>query len=240
MMTPLERLGHYKGGSLSMRLNADFSRAAVVVPDEDAWVRSPESGVERFMLDRIGDEVARATSIVRYVPGSRFARHVHEKGEEFLVLDGVFSDESGDFPSGSYVRNPPGTGHSPYSEDGCRILVKLRQFDPADTVQVFVDTRQSAAGWQQARDGYSQQLPLHDFGTEQVKMLRTPRGQPLPIKSNAGGVELLIVAGSLEYLGNVLPTESWLRFAADDDVKLRAASDTTLWMKSGHLPSGPG
>ena len=87
-----------------MRINADFSQRAIVTPADWCWVGSPESGVERMMLDRIGEEVARATSIVRYAPGSRFPRHEHAKGEEFLVLDGVFSDESGDYGPGAYVR----------------------------------------------------------------------------------------------------------------------------------------
>lgn len=77
-------------------------------------------------------EVARATSIVRYAPESRFAEHIHELGEEFLVLEGMFSDEHGDYGAGTYVRNPPGSSHSPYTVDGCTIFVKLRQFDPAD------------------------------------------------------------------------------------------------------------
>ena len=75
-------------------------------------------GVDRRPLDRIGEEVARATSIVRYAPGSRFSAHTHGGGEEFIVLDGVFQDEHGDYPPGTYVRNPPGTRHTPGSEPG--------------------------------------------------------------------------------------------------------------------------
>ena len=123
-----------------MRINAEFNERAAVIADDSQWVHSPESGVERQMLDRIGDEVARATSIVRYAPGSSFATHQHAKGEEFLVLDGIFSDESGHYPAGSYVRNPPGSAHAPYSDEGCRILVKLRQFDAQDLDQFSVDT----------------------------------------------------------------------------------------------------
>lgn len=77
-------------------------------------------------------EVARATSIVRYSPGSRFSPHEHGGGEEFLVLEGVFSDEHGDDGPGTYVRNPVGSAHAPFSAAGCTILVKLRQMDPAD------------------------------------------------------------------------------------------------------------
>ena len=117
-----------------MRIHADFSQRAIVAPSADRWLNSPESGVDRFMLDRIGDEVARASSLVRYAPSSSFPRHLHPEGEEFLVLEGVFSDEHADYPGGTYVRNPPGSGHSPYSVDGCRIFVKLRQFDAEDLI----------------------------------------------------------------------------------------------------------
>src|SRR4249920_1637731 len=111
-----------------MELNADFSRRAVIHAASLAWTPSPIAGVERRMLDRIGEEVARATSIVRYAPQSRFSRHTHEGGEEFLVLEGVFQDEHGDFPAGCYVRNPPTSSHTPGSLPGTTIFVKLRQF----------------------------------------------------------------------------------------------------------------
>ena len=99
-----------------MELNADFSRRAVVHGARLPWTPSPMAGVERRMLDRIGDEVARVTSIVRYAPKSRFSTHTHGGGEEFFVLDGVFQDEHGDFPAGTYVRNPPNTSHTPRSK----------------------------------------------------------------------------------------------------------------------------
>src|SRR6266704_5630699 len=108
-------------------VNADFSRRVVIATDEMPWIPSPQAGVERRPLDRIGGEVARATSLVRYAPASAFAAHTHGLGEEFLVLDGVLSDEHGDYPTGTYVRNPPGSRHSPRTAPGCMILVKLRQ-----------------------------------------------------------------------------------------------------------------
>src|SRR5580704_1914859 len=123
-----------------MELNADFSRRAAVHAASLPWVPSPMAGVERRMLDRIGDEIARATSIVRYAPGSHFSPHTHGGGEEFLVLDGVFSDEHGDFPAGSYIRNPPASRHTPGSEPGCILFVKLWQFDPDDRTPVRIDT----------------------------------------------------------------------------------------------------
>src|SRR5689334_6703944 len=124
-----------------MEINADFSRAAVVHAARLLWVASPMVGVDRRMLDRIGEEVARATSIVRYAAGSRFSPHTHGGGEEFLVLDGVFQDEHGDYPAGSYVRNPPTSRHTPGSAPGCVLFVKLWQFDP-ETARRCAATRE--------------------------------------------------------------------------------------------------
>ncbi len=195
---------------------------------------SPEPGVKRIMLDRIGDEVARATSIVRYAPGSSFARHEHAKGEEFLVLDGVFSDESGDYPTGFYVRNPPGSSHSPFSKDGCRILVKLRQFDPEDLTPVVVDTRISEL-WQSGE--FTDYLPLHTFGREQVAMVRIAAGETYTAPADPGGVEIFVVSGSIRHDDEVLPAESWLRFPPAKAADLHAMVGSVLWLKRGHLPN---
>lgn len=133
-----------------MEINADFAKRAAIRPGRAEWVASPLPGVERLMLDRLGGEVARATSLVRYAPGSRFERHEHALGEEFLVLDGVFSDAAGDFGPGSYVRNPPGTAHAPSSRDGCTIFVKLRQFQDGDA-HPFASTRPRSRGPSRSR-----------------------------------------------------------------------------------------
>src|SRR5260370_27326485 len=124
-----------------MRINADFTKRASVHAGESEWVKSPMPGVERRMLDRVGDEVARATSIVRYAPGTAFSPHTHLGGEEFFVLDGIFQDERGDYSAGSYVRNPPTSRHRPRSQASCTIFVKLFHFRPADCAHVNIDTR---------------------------------------------------------------------------------------------------
>ena len=189
------------------------------------------------MLDRIGDEVARATSIVRYAAGSSFARHEHAEGEEFLVLDGVFSDNHGDYPAGFYVRNPPGSGHAPYSKDGCRILVKLRQFDPQDLTPVVIDTGNRRL-WQEGHDASTSYLPLHEFGAERVGMVWIASGSTYPVRSDPGGTEIFVVSGSIRYGDEQLPAESWLRFPAARAAELHASADTVLWMKRGHQPAG--
>ena len=219
-----------------MRVNADFSKRALVIPQDSDWISSPESGVDRIMLDRIGDEVARATSIVRYAADSSFARHEHAKGEEFLVLDGVFSDDHGDYPPGFYVRNPPGSGHSPYSKGGCRILVKLRQFDPQDLTRVVIDTHEAEL-WRSGDRVDS--LALHTFGKEQVRMIRIAAERSYAIAVDSPGAEIFVVGGSIRFDGEDLPAESWLRLPAGQPADLDALEDCVLWEKCGHLPTEP-
>jgi hypothetical protein len=126
-----------------MKIHADLSKRAVVNSGTLPWVESPLPGVERRMLERDGKEVARATSIVRYAAGSHFDTHTHGGGEEFLVLEGVFADESGDYPEGIYVRNPVGSSDKPFSKNGAMILVKLRQFEADDPAFGRIDTNKA-------------------------------------------------------------------------------------------------
>ncbi len=128
-----------------VNINADYTQRVVLNHHDLPWIASPAAGVERRLLERIGDEVARATSIVRYQPGTRFPVHTHELGEEILVLDGVFSDEAGDYPAGTYLMNPPGSSHSPRSESGCMLFVKLRHLGPDQVEREVVNT--TSAPW---------------------------------------------------------------------------------------------
>jgi anti-sigma factor ChrR (cupin superfamily) len=140
-----------------MRINADFTKRASVHAGAADWVQSPMPGVERRMLDRIGDEVARATSIVRYAPGTAFSPHTHSGGEEFYVLDGTFQDERGDYPAGSYVRNPPTSRHTPRSQAGCTIFVKalsVRSRRPLARHHRYVARRGRGAGGTAGRDAH--------------------------------------------------------------------------------------
>lgn len=204
-----------------MRHNADFSARAAVHSDDAPWVDSPMPGVQRQLLDRIGEEVARATSMVRYAPGSAFSAHTHAAGEEFIVLEGVFSDEHGDYPVGSYVRNPPGSSHTPSSAPGCVIFVKLRQFDPADLTEV--------------RASLSEPGLLHRFGHEEVRVERWSAGQTVE-RTAAGGLEVLVLAGGFTEAGESFRPGSWLRLPPG--ATLSAAAGTAgahVWVKEGHL-----
>src|SRR5262249_27231224 len=173
-----------------MHLNADFTKRAIVHAAKLDWKASPMPGVERRMLDRIGDEIARATSIVRYAPESHFSPHVHSGGEEFLVLDGVFQDEHGDFPAGSYVRNPPQTQHTPGSKLGCTMFAKLWQFDLADRTSVRVDTNKMVLRDLKEREGVKL-VPLFQDSREDVRLEEWAPGAAIEFDPN-GGLEVLV------------------------------------------------
>lgn len=215
-------------------LNSDFDRRAAVHASRAPWVPSPAPGVERKMLDRIGAEVARATSIVRYAAGSEFAPHVHGGGEEFLVLEGVFQDEAGDYPSGWYVRNPPTSRHRPGSAAGCTILVKLWQFDPTDRTPVRIDTAQGAYLPEPGRPGVARQPLYRGFG-ETVALERWSPAAEIRLEV-PGGLELLVLQGDCRIDGESFESHDWLRLPPGAPLVARAgAGGCRLWLKSGHL-----
>lgn len=215
-----------------MFVNADFSRRVIVEPGQYEWVASPQAGVERMMLDRIGEEKARATSIVRYAPDSRFPPHAHPGGEEILVLSGTFSDETGDFPAGWYLRNPPGTSHQPSSAEGALIFVKLRQMMPDDERRVRIDTRDSAA-WR--REGDRMVCPLFSSPAEQVCLQRLEAGQVV-LNGVVGGAELLVLDGEIADRERRYGPGSWIRLPAGEQGDLIAGRQgVSFYLKTGHL-----
>lgn len=215
-----------------MLVNADFSRRAAVLADDHRWVASPQPGVERVMLDRLGGEKARATSLVRYAPRSSFPAHGHPGGEEILVLSGTFSDGSGHYGPGWYLRNPPGSAHQPSSSQGAMIFVKLWQMSADDTDTVRIDTRDPSA-WQ--RDKQREVCPLYVANHERVMLLRLAPGQVLR-PDTRGGTELLLLAGRLAEDNMSYSPGSWLRLPPGALAEFRAADDgVTLYMKTGHL-----
>lgn len=206
-----------------MRVNDDLTRPVIVHAARLDWLPSPAPGVDRRMLFRVGGEVARATSIVRYAPGSAFPRHSHAGGEEILVLDGTFQDEHGDYPAGSYFRNPPGTSHVPASAAGCTIFVRLWQFRAGDDAQIVRRPDPDAASL------------LFDDGHEAVRLEDWAASAPVTL-ANRRGLELLVVAGSLTLGGETLEPQSWARLPAGTAVTGTAGPDgARLWLKDAPL-----
>lgn len=215
-----------------MLVNADFSRRVVVTPQEYQWVASPQSGVERVMLDRLGGENARATSIVRYAPGSCFPRHDHPGGEEVLVLSGTFSEGNDHYPEGWYLRNPPGSSHQPYSDEGAVIFVKLWQMPPGEQRRVRIDTRDPSRWQQQAG---RRVCLLFSSDAEQVCLQRLAPGEAL-FAGAVDSAELLVLVGDLVVADQSYVRGSWMRLPAGRYPEIVAGTEgATLYLKTGHL-----
>ncbi len=189
------------------------------------------------MLDRIGDEVARATSLVRFAPNSTFSPHVHGGGEEFFVLDGEFGDEHQTYPAGTYVRNPIGTKHSPrIGEQGCVIFVKLQQFDKEDNTPVVIDTRD--AEWPlQYGPGFEAML-LHQFRDERVVLIRWAPNTTFKEHTHHGGEEAFVIEGSFCDEYGVYPAGTWVRYPDQSSHNaFTRDKGALLYLKAGHLPA---
>ncbi len=221
-----------------LQLHADRSKPALVHGGTLPWLASPEPGVERKLLERLGGEVAVASSIVRYAPGSRFKPHAHALGEEFLVLSGTFSDEHGHYPVGTYVRNPPGSSHSPFSDEGCTIFVKLRQMQPAQASHVVVTPTQRSWTASRCATGF-QHAVLYEDPLETVRLVRLDAGCTIPAHLVPGGAELLVLQGtvSLQNAGQTWEPWSWARQPATAQPAMHSADGALLWVKQGHLSS---
>ncbi len=220
-----------------MKLNADFSKPVVIRPDDYEWVASPMPGVERMMLDRIGDEVARATSLVRYAPNSTFSQHEHSGGEEFFVLEGEFADEHRTYPVGSYVRNPIGTAHSPrVGEQGCILFVKLQQFEPDDQSQFVVDTKNHE--WSPGLVPGLEVMSLHQYEREQVALVKWAPHTEFNEHTHWGGEEVFVIEGTFFDEHGEYPAGTWIR--NPDQSKHRPFTrdaGALIYVKVGHLPS---
>ncbi|MGK7890317.1 MAG: cupin domain-containing protein [Leptolyngbyaceae cyanobacterium] len=216
-----------------MQLNADLTHRVVIDTKALPWQDSPMAGVQRRMLDRDGDEVARATSIVRYAPGSHFSSHTHGGGEEFLVLEGIFSDEHGDYGPGTYVRNPVGSSHTPYSEEGCTILVKLWQMDPQDQQRVAIATRNTQ--WFPGLVPGLEVMPLHTYGTENVALVKWAPGTRFQRHQHWGGEEILVLEGVFADEQGQYPQGTWLRNPSMSVHTPFSEEGCVILVKTGHL-----
>lgn len=219
----------------TLHLRADFGQRAVVAPPlPDDWLPSPLPGVTRHMLDRIGGEVARATSVVRYAPGSSFPRHMHGGGEEILVLEGSLSDEQGDYPAGTYLRNPPGTAHAPFSREGCTLFVKLWQFAPGDTQPLRVDTR--IAAWRQGLVPGLSVMPLHEHDGISTALVRWAPQTRFNPHVHPGGEEILVLQGLFLDDQGEYPAGTWLRSPRwSRHAPYTGAGGALIYVKVGHL-----
>ena len=216
----------------SARLNMDLGVQVTILPGQHQWVTSPADGVSRMPLEREQMESGRTTSFVTFAPGSSFPPHEHPLGEEIFVLEGVFSDENGDYPAGTYIRNPPGSKHQPFTREGCALFVKLDQFYPDDNEQVVITEEQRQ--WQQGI-GNLKVLPLHAFEAESTALVYWPENEVFQPHTHPGGEEILVLKGEFCDEYGKYPKHSWIRSPHLSKHHPFVVQETLILVKVGHL-----
>jgi len=214
-------------------LNSDLSQRCVLDSNALPWQASPSPLVFRRLLERNGGEVARATSIVRYDAGAQFASHRHDLGEEIFVLDGVLSDEFGSYGPGTYLKNPPGSSHAPFSENGCTLFVKLRHLAPDDSERIVVHTQQ-AKWFRGIVDGLTV-MPLSEFGASHTAMVRWAPETYFNPHRHYGGEEIYVVEGVFSDEHGSYPKGNWIRSPHLSQHKPFSVEGCVILVKTGHL-----
>lgn len=219
-------------------LRADLACREMVDTRACEWEASPSGTVWRKPLFREGGEFGPVTSVVRYAPGGAFRAHPHPEGEEILVLSGVFSDDSGDFPAGSWLFNPEGFSHAPRSEPGCDLFVRLRQYPGAQRRRRQVDT--SAEPWRASPLPGLSVKPLYDEAgyPEYVCLLRLEADAELPELRYASCAEFLVLEGTLCDDAGEYAAGTWLRLPPGAVQTLRTYSGCVVYLRLSERSGG--
>lgn len=217
---------------MSESAKIDFSKHIVIETHNQDWIGSPSEGVVRKPLEKEFAESGRTTSLVQFMPGASFSPHTHPMGEELLVLEGVFSDETGDYPAGSYIRNPPGSSHKPFSKEGCVLFVKLDYFQPGDLESVKLQTHFSP---QQQGIGNLKVMSLHQYGTEGSALVFWPKGEVFQPHTHFGGEEIYVISGEFIDEHGRYPAGTWMRTPHMSKHFPYVEEDTLIYVKTGHL-----
>ncbi len=213
-------------------LHMDFKQRIVVNTTQQNWEKSPAAGVWRKKLAREEAEQGHATSLVKFEPGSSFTEHDHPLGEEIIVLEGIFSDHTGDYPAGSYLRNPKGFKHAPFSHDGCIIFVKLHQFQKDDYQHICLKTTEHS--WRQGQGGL-QVMPLHSHNGENTALVKWPAGERFTAHRHFGGEEIFVLQGEFCDEHGRYPQGTWIRSPHLSQHFPFVEEETIIWVKTGHL-----
>jgi anti-sigma factor ChrR (cupin superfamily) len=217
----------------SQSINGDLAVRVAVDTAAMEWTPSPSRTVWRKRVHLVGPvESGQVTSVVRYEPRSTFHGHDHPDGEEILVLDGVFSDEHGDWPAGTYLLNPEGFRHAPFSRAGCVLFVKLRQF-PGRTRE-HVALRTESLPWEPARAGVAVRRLYSQAGfLDSVRLERWERGAQLGRIDYASGAELFVLEGSFRDAGGAFARGAWLRLPRGAAHSPSTDEGCVLYIKEG-------
>jgi anti-sigma factor ChrR (cupin superfamily) len=223
-------------GSAEASLRGVMGRRENVHLDELEWESSPGGEVLRKRLHRVGPaESGQVTSLVRYPAGARFPAHDHPEGEEIFVLEGVFSDQQGDFPAGTHLLNPEGFRHAPGSEPGCLLFVKLRQY--AGEGREYRVSETAKARFEKAADDPIETLTLYADARfpDRTRLERWPEGTGPIERIHPGGAEILVYEGVLEDEEGRHPAPSWLRIPEATAHRAWSDEGCRLYLKTGAL-----
>jgi anti-sigma factor ChrR (cupin superfamily) len=214
-------------------INGDLSVRVAVDTAAMQWSPSPSGTVFRKRVHLVGPaESGQVTSVVRYEPRSTFHAHEHPDGEEILVLEGVFSDERGDWPAGTYLLNPEGFRHAPFSRAGCTLFVKLRQFPGRAREPVALRTE--SLPWQPARAGVDVRPRYAQAGYEDsMRLERWAPGAKLGRLDYALGAELFVLDGAFADEAGAFARGAWLRLPPGTSHSPSTGSGCVLYIKEG-------
>jgi len=216
-----------------MTLNMNFIKSVNTTIADDSWIKSPTGGVLRLPLEREYAESGHTTSFVKFDPGSYFPCHEHPKGEEIYVLEGIFSDESGDYPAGTYIRNPPGSIHKPFTKLGCTLFVKLDQFKEGDNERIVIKPEEIK--WQQGV-GNLKVFSLHQYLNESTALVWWPKNEVFQPHSHFGGEEIVVIKGKFIDEHGEYKEGTWLRSPHMSEHFPYVNEETLILVKVGHLP----
>lgn len=210
----------------------DRSLRVIIRTQEIPWIDSPSSNVKRKPLEREKAESGQVTSVVEYKPGASFKAHHHPMGEEIFVLSGEFADENGRYPAGTYLRNPPGSSHTPFSQKGCTLFVKLNQFSKDDSQQITLNTQNS--DWLQGH-GSLKVMPLHQHLNNSTALVLWPKGAQFQPHSHWGGEEIFVLDGIFQDEFGNYPKHTWIRSPHLSTHNPFSNEGCTILVKTGHM-----
>jgi anti-sigma factor ChrR (cupin superfamily) len=213
-------------------LNMNFEKKVVITTHQQPWIASPHAGVWRKPLAREDAERGHATSLVKFEAGASFSEHDHPLGEEILVLSGIFSDHSGDYQAGSYLRNPEGYKHAPFSKEGCVLFVKLHQFAQGDDEHIVIDTKKT--DWSLGIGGLSV-MPLYSYQGESTALVKWPKEERFQAHQHFGGEEVFVISGEFIDEHGRYPQGTWIRSPHLSQHCPYVEQETIILVKVGHL-----
>ena len=218
---------------MAQAIHGDISVRVVVHTKPMPWGASPSSTVWRKRLHLVGPaESGQVTSVVRYQEHSQFPPHDHPDGEEILVLAGVFSDEHGNWPAGSYLLNPQGFRHAPYSRNGCLLFVKLRQYPGMDRRHVAVNTH--TMSWEPLGGRRERKILYLQPGYQDTTRLERWSPESVPGElTYALGAELFVLDGSFADEHGRYDAHTWMRLPTHFTHRPTTQEGCELYVKEG-------